>query len=66
MLLIQKSFLTLFKDKVLNKFDYKNLDTKEFENLKAIAENIEMVIYNILISKINVLSYTFSLCLIFL
>ncbi|MFO7719282.1 MAG: 6-carboxytetrahydropterin synthase [Gillisia sp.] len=40
----------LIKDKILNRFDHKNLnlDTKEFENLNPTAENIAMVIYNIL------------------
>lgn len=40
----------LIKDKVLNRFDHKNLnvDVKEFENLNPTVENIAMVIYNIL------------------
>ena len=40
----------LIKDKVLNRFDHKNLnlDTKEFKSLNPTAENIAMVIYNIL------------------
>ncbi len=38
------------KDKVLNKFDHKNLnlDTVEFKNLNPTAENIAVVIWNIL------------------
>lgn len=40
----------LIKEKVLNKFDHKNLnvDVKEFENLNPTVENIALVIYNIL------------------
>ncbi len=40
----------LIKDKVINRFDHKNLnlDTKEFESLNPTAENIALVIYNIL------------------
>lgn len=40
---------------VLERFDHKNLnlDVKEFENLNPTAENIVMVIYNILREKIN-------------
>jgi len=48
--IIQKNLSDLIKDKVLNRFDHKNLnlDTKEFESLNPTAENIEMLIYNIL------------------
>lgn len=40
---------------VLNKFDHKNLnlDTEEFQSLNPTAENISMVIWNILRSKIG-------------
>jgi 6-pyruvoyltetrahydropterin/6-carboxytetrahydropterin synthase len=40
----------LIKDNVLKRFDHKNLnvDTKEFESLNPTAENIAMVIYNLL------------------
>jgi 6-pyruvoyltetrahydropterin/6-carboxytetrahydropterin synthase len=40
----------LIKEKVLDRFDHKNLnlDTEEFKNLNPTAENIAMVIYNIL------------------
>jgi 6-pyruvoyltetrahydropterin/6-carboxytetrahydropterin synthase len=40
----------LIKDKILDRFDHKNLnlDTKEFQSLNPTAENIAMVIYNIL------------------
>ncbi|MEO7800476.1 MAG: 6-carboxytetrahydropterin synthase [Ginsengibacter sp.] len=40
----------MINDNVLNKFDHKNLnlDTKEFKNLNPSAENIVIVIYDIL------------------
>ena len=40
----------LIKDKVLDRFDHKNLnlDTQEFTDLNPTAENIAMVIYNLL------------------
>lgn len=40
----------LIKDNVLEKFDHKNLniDTDEFKHLNPTAENIAMVIYNLL------------------
>jgi 6-pyruvoyltetrahydropterin/6-carboxytetrahydropterin synthase len=40
----------IIRDHVLNKFDHKNLnlDTEEFKNLNPTAENIAVVIYNIL------------------
>ena len=40
----------LIKDKILDRFDHKNLnlDTEEFSSLNPTAENIAMVIYNIL------------------
>lgn len=45
----------LIKVHVLNKFDHKNLnlDTDEFKNLNPSAENIAVVIWNILRSKID-------------
>jgi len=45
----------IIKINVLEKFDHKNLnlDTKEFKNLNPTAENIAMVIYNILKTKLN-------------
>jgi|TARA_B110000438_G_C15646154_1_gene577549 6-pyruvoyltetrahydropterin/6-carboxytetrahydropterin synthase len=45
-----KILSNLIKEKVLDKFDHKNLnlDTEEFKNLNPTAENIAMVIYNIL------------------
>ena len=48
---IDMKFLsTLIKEHVLNKFDHKNLnlDTEEFKNLNPSAENIAIVIYNLL------------------
>ncbi len=40
----------IIKDMVVNKFDHKNLnlDTEEFKNLNPTAENIAIVIYDIL------------------
>ncbi|TDQ18326.1 6-pyruvoyltetrahydropterin/6-carboxytetrahydropterin synthase [Algoriphagus boseongensis] len=45
----------LIKAHVLNKFDHKNLnlDTDEFKNLNPSAENIAVVIWNILREKID-------------
>ena len=45
----------LIKENVLEKFDHKNLnlDTGEFKELNPTAENIAIVIYNIMREKIN-------------
>jgi 6-pyruvoyl-tetrahydropterin synthase len=45
----------LIKEYVLNKFDHKNLnlDTDEFNQLNPSAENIAVVIWNILREKID-------------
>jgi len=45
----------LVQENVLERFDHKNLndDTAEFKNLNPTAENIAVVIYNILREKIN-------------
>ena len=45
----------LVKELVLERFDHKNLnlDTAEFKNLNPTAENIVVVIYNLLREKIN-------------
>lgn len=45
----------IIKTSVLEKFDHKNLnlDTEEFKNLNPTAENIAMVIYAILKSKLD-------------
>jgi len=50
-----KKLSTLIKEKVLNKFDHKNLnlDTAYFKNLNPTAENIAVVIFNILRSEID-------------
>lgn len=44
----------LIKENVLDRFDHKNLnlDTPEFKNLNPTAENIAIVIYNILQDKL--------------
>ena len=45
----------LIKEKVLDRFDHKNLnlDTVEFKNLNPTAENISIVIYDLLRSVID-------------
>lgn len=45
-----KKLSDLVKEKVIEKFDHKNLnlDTEEFKNLNPTAENISIVIYNLL------------------
>jgi 6-pyruvoyltetrahydropterin/6-carboxytetrahydropterin synthase len=45
----------LIKEKILDRFDHKNLnlDTIEFKRLNPTAEHIAMVIYNILRTEIN-------------
>jgi|ERR1035437_236088 6-pyruvoyltetrahydropterin/6-carboxytetrahydropterin synthase len=50
-----KMLSDLVKENVLQKFDHKNLnlDTAEFKDLNPTAENIAIVIYNILREKIN-------------
>ncbi|MGS0527824.1 6-pyruvoyl trahydropterin synthase family protein [Zobellia nedashkovskayae] len=50
-----KILSALIKNKVLDRFDHKNLnlDTKEFESLNPTAENIAMVIYDILKAELD-------------
>jgi 6-pyruvoyltetrahydropterin/6-carboxytetrahydropterin synthase len=45
----------LVKERVLDRFDHKNLnlDTEEFSDLNPTAENIAVVIFNLLRDKIN-------------
>lgn len=45
----------IIKENILNKFDHKNLnlDTEVFKNLNPTAENIAVVIWNILREKID-------------
>lgn len=45
----------LIKDRVLNRFDHKNLnlDTEEFRDLNPTAENIAIVIYDLLRSELE-------------
>lgn len=45
----------IIKETVLDRFDHKNLnlDTAEFKNLNPTAENIAIVIYNLLRNKID-------------
>lgn len=46
----------LIKDKIENRFDHKNLNTQteEFKNLNPTAENIAVVIYNLLRAEVDV------------
>lgn len=50
-----KKLSSLIKENVLDKFDHKNLnlDTHEFKQLNPTAENIAVVIWNILREKID-------------
>src|SRR5919199_5515783 len=50
-----KKLSDLLQDKVLVKFDHKNLnlDTEEFKHLNPTAENIAIVIYNLLRPQID-------------
>jgi 6-pyruvoyltetrahydropterin/6-carboxytetrahydropterin synthase len=50
-----KSLSDLIKREIIEKFDHKNLnlDTKEFKQLNPTAENIVVVIYNLLRPHIN-------------
>ncbi len=50
-----KELSDLIQENVLNRFDHKNLnlDTAEFKNLNPSAENIAVVIYDILRAKID-------------
>ncbi|KEO74872.1 6-pyruvoyl trahydropterin synthase family protein [Anditalea andensis] len=50
-----KMLSDLIKENILNKFDHKNLnlDTEEFSELNPTAENIAIVIWNILRGKID-------------
>lgn len=45
----------IIKEEIIERFDHKNLnlDTKEFQELNPTAENIAMVIYNLLYKKID-------------
>ena len=45
----------IIKAKVLDRFDHKNLnlDTEEFRDLNPTAENIAVIIYNLLKSELN-------------
>lgn len=51
-----KELSNIIKENVLDKFDHKNLnlDTMEFKDLNPTAENIVVVIYDLLRSKIDV------------
>ena len=50
-----KLLSNIIKEKILNRFDHKNLnlDCDDFKNLNPTAENIVVVIYNLLRSSIS-------------
>ena len=50
-----KVLSNIIRDKVINRFDHKNLnlDVSEFKDLNPSAENIAMVIYNLLKPELN-------------
>lgn len=50
-----KELSNLIKEQILDKFDHKNLnlDTKEFAHLNPSAENIAVVIYDLLRDKLD-------------
>ena len=50
-----KVLSNMIRDKVINRFDHKNLnlDVSEFKELNPSAENIAMVIYNLLKPELN-------------
>lgn len=54
-LMDMKLLSDIISDKILNKFDHKNLnmDVPEFKELNPTAENISVVIYNLLRSSIG-------------
>lgn len=54
-LIDMKLLSDIISDKILNKFDHKNLnmDVPEFKELNPTAENISVVIYNLLRSSIG-------------
>lgn len=54
-LIDMKTLSSIIKSEILNRFDHKNLnlDCNEFSSLNPSAENIAVVIHNILSSKIN-------------
>ena len=50
-----KDLSTIVKEEIVSRFDHKNLnlDTDAFKNLNPTAENIAIVIYNLLRPRIN-------------
>ena len=50
-----KDLSTIVKEEIVSRFDHKNLnlDTDSFKNLNPTAENIAIVIYNLLRPRIN-------------
>ena len=50
-----KDLSTIVKEEIVSRFDHKNLnlDTDVFKNLNPTAENIAIVIYNLIRPRIN-------------
>jgi len=50
-----KHLSTIVQEEIISRFDHKNLnlDTTEFKNLNPTAENIAIVIYNLIRPRIN-------------
>ena len=63
-LIDMKELSTLIEIEIESRFDHKNLnlDTKEFKNLNPTAENIAIVIWNILRKKIDE-KFSLKICL---
>ena len=63
-LIDMKELSTLIEIEIESRFDHKNLnlDTKEFKNLNPTAENIAIIIWNILRKKIDE-KFSLKICL---
>lgn len=63
-LIDMKELSTLIEIEIESRFDHKNLnlDTKEFKNLNPTAENIAIIIWNILRKKIDK-KFSLKICL---
>ena len=50
-----KDLSTIVQEEIISRFDHKNLnlDTTEFKNLNPTAENIAIVVYNLIRPRIN-------------
>lgn len=63
-LIDMKELSTLIEIEIESRFDHKNLnlDTKEFKNLNPTAENIAIIVWNILRKKIDK-KFSLKICL---